>query len=52
VEAGAADATLLDQGDVEPGGRAVERGRVAGRSATQDHDVELLGQDGHLLEIT
>ena len=49
VQARPADATLLDQGDVEPRRRAVERGRVAGRPSTEDHDVELLGQDGHLL---
>ena len=52
VQAGPADPALLDERDVEPGGRAVERGRVAGRTAAEDHDVELLGQDGHLLEFT
>ena len=50
VQAGAADPALLDQGDVQPGRRSVERGRVAGRPSTEDHDVELLGQDGHLPE--
>ena len=50
MQAGPADAPLLDEGDVEPGRRAVERGRVAARTTTEDHDVELLGQDGHLLE--
>ena len=52
VQAGPADPTLLHECDVEPRRRAVERGRVARRTATQDHDVELLGQDGHLLEFT
>ncbi len=50
VQAGPTDPDLLDQRDVETGRRAVQRGRVPSRTATEDHDVELLGQDGHLLE--
>jgi hypothetical protein len=52
VQAGPTDPDLLDQGHFETGRRAVQRGRVPSRTATQDHDVELLGQDGHLLELT
>ena len=52
VQARPADPPLLDEGDVETRRRAVERGRVARRTTTEDHDVELLGQDGHLLEFT
>ena len=36
----------------EPGGRAVQRGRVAGRASAEDHDVEFLGQNGHLLRAS
>ena len=46
VEAGPADLVPLDDGDPEPGRRAVERGRVAPRSTADDDDVVLLGH-GH-----
>ena len=50
VEAGAADAVLLDQRDVEPGGGAVERRGVARGATAQHHEIVqlVLGQRGHL----
>ena len=50
VQAHPADAALLHERDVQPGRGPVQRGGVAGRPTAEDHDVELLGQDGHLLE--
>ena len=47
VQAGPADARLLDHGDVQAGRRAVERGRVATRAAAEDDDVVVIGH-GHL----
>ena len=35
----------------EPGGRAVQRGGVAGRPATDDDDVVVLGRGDHLLDV-
>ena len=43
VQARAADLVLLDHGDRQAGGGAVEGGRVAARAAADDDDVELLG---------
>src|SRR5262249_59880297 len=40
---------LLDHCDAETGRRAVQRGRVATGASAEHDDVELLGQDGHLL---
>ena len=51
VETRPADPVLLDERDVQAGRGAVQRGRVAGRATAEDHDVELLGQNGHLLEL-
>src|SRR5262249_22093073 len=51
VKAGAPDPALLHERDVQARGRSVERGRVARRPTSEDHDVELLGQDGHLLAL-
>ena len=44
MQAGAAEAALLDEADVQAGGRPVEGRRVAGR-ATTDHDQVV--PDGH-----
>ena len=44
-EAGAAEPALLDQCDVEPCARAVERRRVAAGAATDDDDVEVSGRE-------
>ena len=44
VQAGAAEAALLDEADVEAGGRPVEGRRIAGRTTTDHHDVV---PDGH-----
>jgi hypothetical protein len=44
VEAGPADPALLDEGDVEPGAGAVERGGVAAGAAADDDDVVVLGR--------
>ncbi len=43
VQAGAADPLLLDDGDVHAGARAVERGRVPARTATEDDEIEVVG---------
>ena len=42
LQAGAAELALLDDGDVEPGRRAVQRRGVAAGTATDDDDVEVL----------
>ena len=49
MEAGAADLLLFDDGDVETRQPAAQGGRVAGRAAADDHDIELLGRGDHLL---
>jgi hypothetical protein len=51
VQAHAADAPLLDQGDLQAGGAAVEGSRVATRAAAQHHDV-VLGHPRLLLIAT
>ena len=43
VQAGAADALLLDERDAQAGRRAVERGRVPAGSATEDDDIDVFG---------
>ena len=50
VQARTSHAALFDDGDVQSRRGSEERGRIAGRSAAENHDVELLGQDGHLPE--
>ena len=47
VQARATDLVALDDGDVEPGRRAVEGGRVAAGSAADDDDIELLDLASH-----
>ncbi len=42
VQAGAADPLLLDDGDVHPGARAVQRSRVAAGPAAEDHEIEVV----------
>ena len=41
VEAGAAHLVLLDDGDVEAGGRGVERGAVSAGAAADHHEIEV-----------
>ena len=52
VQARATDAPFFDERDVQPRGGAVERGGIAGRSSAEDHNVEFVGQDGHLLRAS
>ena len=49
MEARAPDPLLLDDRDALTHRRAVERGRVPARAATEDDDIELFGQGGHPL---
>ena len=49
VQAGAADPGLLDHGDPEAGGGAVERGGVPTGPTAQHHDVEVLSHGAHRL---
>ena len=49
VQAGAADLVLLDDGDVETGQPATQGSGVAGGTAADNHDIELLGRGDHLL---
>ena len=50
VQAGAAHFVLLDHGDVETGQAPTQGGGVAGGTATDNHDIELLGRGDHLLK--
>ena len=50
VEAGATDLVLLDEGDVQACGRAVEGGGVATGTTTDDDDVKVLCRGNHLQE--
>ena len=52
VQTRSADALLFHERDVQPGGGAVERGGIAGRASAEDHDVEFVGQNGHLLRAS
>ena len=47
VQAGSADALLLDDGDGQTRARAVERGRVPARAAAEDDEIEVVR---HLVE--
>ena len=50
VQARAAEGIALDERDVESGRRAVQRCAVATGTATDHHQVELLGRTDHLRE--
>ena len=52
MQAGAANLFLLDHGDVESGQTAAQGCGIAGRTATDDNDVELLGRRDHLLRTS
>ena len=49
MEAGPAHAALFDDRDVQSGSSAIERGGIASRASAEDHNVEFVGQNGHLL---
>jgi hypothetical protein len=52
VEARAADALLLDHGDREAGGRAVQGGGIPAWPPTENDDVEVIGHGPQLTDST
>ena len=52
VEARAAEGVDLDEGHLHPGGRGVERSRVATRASTDDDEIELIGRRDHLFSAS